>query len=122
MSMTDKVKASPEWASEAVVKRLQESTSPGQPSSVQIFLNDDVPASELAAKAKEIIDDTSARLNLSPGAAKIGKFHNLARSFSVTSDEPKLFDAISKRGDVKTILESVQRDILPKPRNVKEVP
>jgi hypothetical protein len=46
----------------------------------------------------------------------------VAKSFSVTSDVPHVFDAIAKRGDVKSILESVQSDILPKPLNKKEIP
>ena len=120
--MSDKIKASPEWESEAVVKRLRKTTSPGQPSSVQVFLTDDVAANDLPAKAEEIISDASASLNLPADAVKIGKVHRLARSFSITSDVPNVFDAISKRDDVKTILKSAQPDILPKPLNAKDVP
>jgi hypothetical protein len=46
----------------------------------------------------------------------------LAKSFSISSDIPNVFEAIAKRGEVKTILESAQPDILPKPTNVKDVP
>ena len=120
--MKDDTKASPEWESDAVVKRLKKATSPGQPSSVQVFLNDDVSANDLPAKAQGIVSDLSASLNLPAGAVTLGKVHRLARSFSISSDAPKVFDAIVKRNEVKTILESVQPDILPKPRNVKDVP
>jgi hypothetical protein len=120
--MSDKIKASPEWESEAVAKRLRETTSPGQPSSVQVFLNDEISANDLPEKAKEIVNDMSANLNLPADAIKIGKVYRSAKSFSLSTDVPGVFDAIAKRGDVKTILESAQPDILPKPRNVKDVP
>jgi hypothetical protein len=118
--MSDKIKPSPEWDSEAVVKRLRESTSPGQPSSVQVFLTDEVSAQDLPQKAREIVSDASASLNLPADAVKLGKVFKSARSFSISSDVPNVFDAIAKRGEVKTILESVQPDILPRPRNVKD--
>jgi hypothetical protein len=122
MSMTDKIKASPEWEAEAVVKRLHKTTSSGNPSSVQVFLKDDVSANDLADKAKEIVRDASASLNLPADAVKLGKVFRSAKSFSVSTDVPTVFEAIAKRGDVKTILESAQPDILPQPRNVKDVP
>jgi hypothetical protein len=122
MSMTDKIKASPEWEAEAVVKRLHKTTSSGNPSSVQVFLKDDVSANDLADKAKEIVRDASASLNLPADAVKLGKVFRSAKSFSVSTDVPTVFEAIAKRSDVKTILESAQPDILPQPRNVKDVP
>jgi hypothetical protein len=67
------MKASPEWESEAVVKRLRETTSRGQPSSVQVFLTDEVSANDLPEKAREIVNEASASLNLPVGAVKIGK-------------------------------------------------
>jgi hypothetical protein len=120
--MSDKIKASPEWEPEAVVKRLRETTSPGRPSSVQVFLHDEISANDLSDKAKEIVNDASASLHLPADAIKIGKVFRSAKSFSLSTDVPGVFDAISKRGEVKTMLESVQPDILPKPRNVKDVP
>ena len=54
-------------------------------------------------------------------AIKIGKVYRSAKSFSLSTDVPGVFDAIAKRGEVKSILESEQHDILPKPRNVKDV-
>ncbi len=120
--MNDNIKASPQWDSEAVVKRLHETTSPGQPSSVQVFLNDEISANDLPEKAKEIVDDACASLNLPPDAIKLGKMFRSAKSFSVSTDIPHVFEAIAKRGEVKSMLESVQPDILPKPRNVKDVP
>jgi hypothetical protein len=119
--MTDKDKASPEWEPEAVVKRLREVTSPGRPSAVQVFLNDKVSASELPEKAQEIVTQASESLNLPIGAVKLGKMFRSANSFSISSDVPDVFDAISKRSEVKSILESEQPDILPRPRNVREV-
>jgi hypothetical protein len=121
LSMKDKIETSPEWQSEAVVKRLQETTSPGQPSYVNVFLTDDVAASDLAEKAKEIVSNASESLNLPAGSVKIGKMYRLAKSFSISSDIPKVFDAIAKHSDVKTILETAQADILPQPRDVKDV-
>lgn len=118
--MSDKIKPSPEWEGAAVVKRLHERTSPGHPSAVQVFLNDDVAAGDIPEMAKEIVTDTSASLNLPPEAIKLGKVYRSAKSFSVSTDIPAVFDALSKRGEVKTILESEQPDILPKPLNVKD--
>jgi hypothetical protein len=120
--MSDKTKASQEWESQAVADRLSKTTAPGRPSSFQVFLTDDVSADDLPAKAQEIVDAASESLNLSADAVKIGKVHRLAKSFSVTTDAPNLFHAIAKRNEVKTLLESAQPDILPKPVNVKDVP
>jgi hypothetical protein len=120
--MSDKIKASPEWESEAVAKRLRETTSPGQPSSVQVFLNDEISANDLPEKAKEIVKDMSASLNLPVDAITIGKVYRSAKSFSLSTDVPSVFDAIARRGEVKSILASAQPDILPKPTNVKDVP
>lgn len=118
--MTDRDKASPEWEAEAVVKRLRKVTSPGRPSAVQVFLNDKVSAKELPEKAQEIITQASESLNLPTGAIKLGKMFRSANSFSVSSDVPDVFAAIARRSEVRSILESEQPDILPKPRNVRE--
>jgi hypothetical protein len=115
-------KPSPEWESAAVAKRLRETTSPGRPTAVQVFLHDEIPAADLPEKAKEIVTSTSASLNIPADAIKLGKVFRSAKSFSVTSDVPAVFDALAKRGEVKSILESEQSDILPKPLNVKDVP
>jgi hypothetical protein len=118
--MNDKIKPSPEWEADAVIKRLHETTSPGRPSSVQVFLNDDVSANDVPQKAEEIVKYASAGLNLPADAVKLGKTYRSAKSFSISSDVPGVFEAIAKRRDVKTILESAQADILPKPRDVKD--
>lgn len=120
--MNDKTKASPEWEAKAVVDRLRETTSPGQPSSVQVFLNDDVSANDLPEKAKEIVKHACESLNIPADAIKLGKVFRSAKSFSVSTDVPNVFEAIARRGEVKSILDSAQPDILPKPRNVKDVP
>jgi hypothetical protein len=119
--MNDKIKPSPQWKADAVIKRLHETTSPGQPSSVQVFLNDEVSANDVPQKAQEIVKDASVSLNLPADAVKLGKTFRSAKSFSMSSDIPSVFEMIAKRRDVKTILESAQPDILPKPRNVKDV-
>jgi hypothetical protein len=119
--MSHKIEPSPQWEADAVIKRLHETTSPGQPSSVQVFLNDEVSANDVPQKAQEIVKDASVSLNLPEGAVKLGKTFRSAKSFSISSDIPSVFETIAKRRDVKTILESAQPDILPKPRNVKEV-
>ena len=113
--MAEKNQASPEWAPQAVVDRLRAKTAGGQPASVQVFVNEDVAAEDLPAKANEIVEAANASLGLAPGSVRIGKVHKLAKSFSVTSDQPQVFEAIANRGDVKAILESEQPDILPKP-------
>jgi hypothetical protein len=46
----------------------------------------------------------------------------LAKSLSISSDIPNVFDATARRDEVKAILESAQPDILPKPTNMKDVP
>jgi hypothetical protein len=120
--MNDKTKASPQWEAEAVVKRLRETTSPGQPSSVQVFLNDDVSADDLPDKAREIVKDACESLKIPADAIRLGKVFRSAKSFSVSTDVPNVFEAIARRGEVKSMLESAQSDILPKPRNVKDVP
>ena len=119
--MSDKIKPSPEWEGAAVVKRLHETTSPGNPSAVQVFLNDEISASELPEKAKEIVTATSESLNIPADAIKLGKVFRSAKSFSVSSDVPAVFEALAKHGEVKAILESEQSDILPKPLNVRDV-
>jgi len=120
--VSEKIETSSQWTSEAVAKRLRETTSPGQPSSVQVFLNDEISANDLTEKAREIVDDMSASLNLPADAIKLGKVFRSAKSFSLSTDVPGVFDAIAKRGEVKTILDSAQPDILPKPGNVRDVP
>jgi len=108
-------KSSQEWAQQAVVDRLREKTAGGQAASIQVFMSDDVPSEELPAKAKEIVEAAHATLGLAPGSVRVGKVHKLAKSFSVTSDQPQVFENIANRDDVKAILESEQPDILPKP-------
>src|SRR5216110_1879639 len=97
--MTGKDKASPEWEAQAVVKRLRKTTSPGRPSAVQVFLNENVSASELPEKAKEIVTEASESLKLPTGSIKLGKVFRSANSFSVSSDVPDVFDEIAKRSE-----------------------
>jgi hypothetical protein len=117
--MTSDGNPTPEWTSEAVVKRLQEKAERGEPTSAQVFFADAVPAAELQNKAQEIIDDTIEKLKLAPDAIKLGKIYPLAKSFSLTTAKPQVFETINSRKDVKTLLESEQNDILPKPVTCK---
>lgn len=120
--MPEPVKPSPQWTSEAVVKRLQERVANGEPTSVQVFVTDAVKATEVQAKAQEIVDDTRTQFGLSPEAMQLGKVSSLAKSFMVTSRVPQVFEALAKHGEVKTLLEEEQKDIYPKPENRRTVP
>jgi hypothetical protein len=120
--MIDLDKPTPEWTSEAVVKRLQERVASGQPTSVQVFVTDAVKSAELQSKAQEIVADTRAQLGLPPEAVQLGKIYPVAKSFSLTSTKPQVFEALAKRAEVKTLLESEQADIFPKPVNRRTVP
>jgi hypothetical protein len=113
---------STEWDPKNVVKRLQQKMASGGSASAQIFFSDDVPGDRVLAKAEEIAEETSKRLGLDRAAVKIGKVHRLAKSFSLTSDEPRVFSEILKSPAVKSILESEQSDILPQPIRKKSVP
>ncbi len=112
------------WTSEAVIKRLWEKAAKDQPVSVQVFLTDIVPKSEAEFKSKtnEIIDKIRTELSLGREAVQVGKIYPNARSFSVTSTHPGFFEGLTKCGEVKTILESEQPDILPKPKYSRSVP
>jgi hypothetical protein len=120
--MSDQIKPSAEWETKNVVKRLRKATSPGKPAAVQVFLKDRLSLDDLNEKAKELVSYANASLNLPAGSVKLGKVFRAANSFSMSSDVPDAFDLIAKRGEVKTILDSAQSDILPKPRNAKDVP
>jgi hypothetical protein len=117
--MSDDSKSSANWSSDAVVARLRQAASKG-PVSAQVFLSDDVVAGELPSRAEEIVAAAAASLNLAPDDVKLGKVHRLAKSFSVTSGSPDLFERIATRDDVKSILESAQPDILPRPSDTRD--
>ena len=112
---------SAQWEPKNVLKRLRKATASGQSASVQVFVNDAVAADELQDKAKQIVDDAAAAAGLEAGAVRLNKVHPLAKSFSVTASSPEVFEAIMKRDEVKTILESAQSDIYPKPVKRKDV-
>jgi hypothetical protein len=113
--MAKDTKSSSEWTQKAVVERLRAKTAGGRPASVQVFMSEAVAAEDLPAKAKEIVETANASLGLAPGTVQVGKVHRLAKSFSVTSDQPEIFANIASRDEVKSILDSEQADILPKP-------
>ncbi len=115
--MADPIESSPQWQADAVVKRLKEKASDGRPASAQVFISDSVGPEHIATKAHEIVKSAASKAGLSTDAAQVGKIFPLARSFSVTTDKPDIFEFIVKSGEVKSILESEQSDILPKPLN-----
>ncbi|CAN5201487.1 hypothetical protein BH10PSE6_BH10PSE6_25790 [soil metagenome] len=108
-------KSSSEWTQKAVVERLRAKTAGGRSASAQVFMSDAVAAEDLSAKAKEIVETANASLGLAPGTVRVGRVHRLAKSFSVTSDQPEIFANIASRYEVKSLLDSEQTDILPKP-------
>jgi hypothetical protein len=120
--MAEPVESSPQWQAEAVLKRLKEKALDGQPMSVQVFISNSVSPEDIALKAHEIVKNATSDAGLSSGAAQVGKIFPLARSFSVTTNKPEIFKSISMSNDVKSILESEQSDILPKPVNRRSDP
>lgn len=115
--MADPAESSPQWRAEAVVKRLKDKASDGQPVSAQIFMSDSVSLNDIEQKANEIVKAAAIKAGLSADSATVGKIFPLARSFSVTTDKPDIFKSIANSDEVKSILESEQSDILPKPLN-----
>lgn len=115
--MADPVESSPQWRAEAVVKRLKDKALDGQPVSAQIFMSDSVSPDDIVQKAHEIVTAAANKAGVSADSARVGKVFPLARSFSVTTDNPDIFKSIAKSDEVKSILESEQSDILPKPLN-----
>jgi hypothetical protein len=120
--MADPVESSPQWRAEAVLKRLKEKTSDGRPASAQVFVSDIVGADDIAKTAHEIVKNAASEAGLSADSAQVGKIFPLARSFSVTTDKPDIFESIVRSKKVKSILESEQSDILPKPLNRRSEP
>jgi hypothetical protein len=118
--MADPVESSPQWRPEAVLKRLRDKASDGQPVSAQIFMSDSVNPDDIVQKAHEIVKAAANKAGLSADSAWVGKIFPLARSFSVTTDKPDIFKSIAKSDEVKSILESEQSDILPKPLNRRD--
>ena len=120
--MSKDVKPSAEWTPKNVLKRLRKATASGKPASANFFVTEAVSPDQLQEKAKQIVEDASASLGLAAGAVKLGKVHPLAKSFSVTASAPEVFEEIMKCDEVKTVLESAQEDIYPKPVGRKVVP
>jgi hypothetical protein len=120
--MADPVESSPQWRADAVLKRLQESASKGQPVSAQVFMSGSVSPDDIARKAQEIVNKAADEAGVSRDAVRVGKIFPLAKSFSVTSDKPDIFRSIVNSNEVNSILESEQSDILPKPVNRRPDP
>ncbi len=108
---------SPRWKADAVIKRLQEQASGGQPVSVQVFMSESINPNEISSVADKIVRDAAEKSGVPSDAVRVGKVFPLARSFSVVVDNPNALRVIVDNKDVKSILESEQADIFPKPLN-----
>ncbi len=120
--MPDNAKPSTDWATENVLKRLEERTPPGQAVSAQIFLADTVAAEDLPAVAREIVDAAAGSAGEPSRSVEIGKVHRSARSFSVKA-APTVIRQISNLGRVKAVLPSeIEEGMLIRPVKKKPVP
>ena len=112
-------KTSPQWTKRQVVQRLREGGS-DQPVSVQVFLSDDVPDGDVSSAVKKIVSDVESSARKGGLPLKVGKVHQLAKSFSIEAD-PDIIAAIADQPGVKSILPSKVDDIYPKPTKVKRL-
>jgi hypothetical protein len=109
----DGAASSSQWSIPEVLAQLRAKAGKGKPVAVQVFLHDDVSAENLAELAEKIV--TAAKEEVGKhAAAKLGKVHRLAKSFSVSADVDTL-SAVANMPNVKTILPSEISDILPRP-------
>jgi hypothetical protein len=99
----DDTKASAEWATENVLKRLEETTPSGQAVSAQIFLTDTVAPEDLPTVAREIVAAAAGAAGEPARSVEIGKIHRSAKSFSVKA-APSVIRHISNLGQVKAVL------------------
>ncbi|ESQ83760.1 hypothetical protein [Asticcacaulis benevestitus] len=107
------VNASDQWSKSAVVSRLKDKLRQGHPVSVQVFLNQD--CGDVSGLAQTMVDDSLAQAGMAPQSASLGRIFRLANSFSVSSDNLPFFESLSRRPEVKSLIESEQSDIFPKP-------
>lgn len=118
--MPDNTNSSSAWATENVLKQLEERTPAGQAVSAQVFLADTVPAEELAVVAKQIVEAATESAGEPSQPVEIGKIHRLAKSFSVKA-APSVIRELSNLGRVKAVLPSeIQEGMLIRP--VKKTP
>ncbi len=115
--MADPVESSPQWRPEAVLRRLKDEASDGQPVSAQVFMSDSVSPDEIVQKAHEIVNAATSKAGLSADSARVGNILILSKSFSVTTGNPDIFKSIASSHEVKSIIDSKQDDIFPRPLN-----
>jgi hypothetical protein len=111
--MMPEPKTSAQWTAGSVVSRLKQKLSGGHPVSVQVFLVD--KGGDLSARALEIVEQSQVQAGLSGDSAEVGKVFRLANSFSVSSNKLKFFETLGIRPEVKSLIESEQPDIFPRP-------
>jgi hypothetical protein len=113
-------KPSANWATENVLKELEQKTPPGETASAQVFLSDTVSKDDLAAVARQIVDAAREAAGDSSLPVEIGKIHRLARSFSVKA-APSVIRRMSNLEPVKAVLPSeIEEGVMIKP--VKKTP
>ncbi|MGO7301396.1 hypothetical protein ACC718_32840 [Rhizobium ruizarguesonis] len=96
------------WEKADVLKQVERSgtAEPG----LQVFLDADVPQSEMDAMAREIVDAAGGG-----PAASIGPISRIAKSFAVHGDV-SLLRRIAEDSRVRAILPTAVDDVLPEPR------
>ncbi|MGO7837219.1 hypothetical protein [Rhizobium johnstonii] len=98
------------WEKADVLKQVEQSgtAEPG----LQVFLDADVPRSEMDALAREIVEAAGGAG--APGAS-IGPISRIAKSFAVHGDVSVL-RRIAEDSRVRAILPTAVDDVLPEPR------
>lgn len=113
--MVDEIEPSPQWRPEAVLGRLQAQSTKGEPLRVQVSLSDAIDETEVARLADEITRGAAQSSGATAGSYRVGRVFPHAKSFSVQADKPDIFREMLKHGDVKSLIDSQQSDILPRP-------
>jgi hypothetical protein len=109
-------KTSSQWTKKQVLKRLRMKARAGRSVSAHVFLRDDVD--DVSAAVEGIV--SKARKAAGEAFVKVGKVHQLAKSFSIQAD-PEAVAAIADQPNVKGILPSEVDDVYPKPVRRKTV-
>ncbi|CBS89843.1 hypothetical protein [Azospirillum lipoferum] len=108
--MTDPAAA--DWTTEKVLEILRAQAAQGEHPSAQVFLADNVTATEVGDRARDIV--TTAAAKTSSPDATINHVRRFAKSFSVSA-APDVIAAIAECRDVKSILPNRIDDVYPKP-------
>jgi|SRR5215813_1737353 len=107
------------WSKKQVLKHLRKKGGAGQPVSAQVFLHDSV-GGDVSAVVNQLVTKAEEATRASKIPVKVGKIHQLAKSFSVEAD-PEAIAAIADQSEVKTVLPFEISDIYPKPVKVKRL-